>query len=530
VSERAGERDNVYAPPQAEVPPVAGGDMAQKAGRGGLAIAAAKIFFIATGLVQQVVLQRILGLAGYGALGRVQGLASMIYNPLNASNVQALSRVVARASAEEKQAAMRRAYLLHDGAGVALAAVFLVAAPFIAELMRAPYLTRALQIMSAVLLFYGLYTPFVGVINGERRFTVQAGLDVLAATLRTAGLLGGAWLLARRDAGVEGALIGFVASTAIVTVVALPLAGLGRAGEGGVTLREHLAFIGPLVGGQLALNALLQSDFQLLGIFAADAAASAGLVAQTADGGAADTLAGAYRAAQLFCFLPYQLLLSVAFVLFPLLATAHRDQDKGAIAEYVRTGIRVAVVVAGAFVAVNAAIPRALLRLVFGPESSELGGEAMAVMAVGMGFFAIFGIFTSVLTSLKRERISALLTVVALAAVVALCFTLVRGQPFGPGLLLRTAIATGSGLALATLLGALAVHRAAGAVVGLATVARVLAATAAAIAVGRVLPAPGKLMTVGYALVIGLVYVAVLVVTRELGKADLSILKRVARR
>ena len=45
---------------------------------------------------------------------------------------------------------------------------------------------------------------------------------------------------------------------------------------------------------------------------------------------AADALAGAYGVAQLFCFLPYQLLLSVTFVLFPLLASAKRETDEAA--------------------------------------------------------------------------------------------------------------------------------------------------------------------------------------------------------
>jgi stage V sporulation protein B len=326
-------------------------------------------------------------------------------------------------------------------------------------------------------------------------------------------------------AGVMGALYGFVGSTVIITVVAMPLAGLGKAGAGGPSLGEHLKFIAPLFGGQFALNLLFQSDLQLLGRFAADAAVAAGLEEQ-----AADKLAGAYRAAQLFCFLPYQLLLSVTFVLFPLLATAHKDEDKGAIASYVQTGIRLALIVAGAFVAINAGIPRALLRLVFSEESAELGSEAMLIMALGLGSFAIFGIFASVLTSLKQERLSAILTIVALALVVALCFVLVRGQPYGPGILVRTALATGTGLLAATLIGAFLVHRTAGTVVKLITLVRVLGATAVAIGVGRVLPQAGKLLTPAYAIALGLVYVAVLAATGELGKADLQIVKRVVRR
>ncbi len=475
-----------------------------------------------TGLVQQVALTHLLGLKQYGALGRVQSVASILYNPVIATGVQGVSRAIAGAPDAAKLATQRRTLTVHGALIVPLALGFFVAAPWMAEAMAATHLTTGLRIVSAVMLLYGFYTPMVGVVNAEKRFTVQAGLDVLAATLRTLGLLGGAWWLTGRGLGVEGALVGFVGSVTVMTLVTLPLARLGKSGAGAPSWGEHIAFVAPLFGGQLALNLLFQSDFQLLGRFAADAAVAANLRPEDAD-----TLAGAYRNAQLFCFLPYQLLLSVTFVLFPMLATAHRDGDREAVARYVRTGIRLALIVAGMIVSVTAGLPHALLVLVFSRESAALAGDPMFVLALGQGAFAIFGILATVLTSLKRERTSALLTTVALALVGVLCFLFVRGQPYGSGLLLRTAAASGVGLLVATLLTAAQVKRTAGAVVAPKTLLRVLAALAAALGVARVLPPPSKLMTLGYAPLVAAVFLGVLVLTREVGKDDLAIVRRV---
>jgi len=497
-------------------------DDAAAAGRGGVAIAGAKLYFMVAGLAQQIVLKHILGLQAYGALGRVQGLASVVYNPVIATAVQGVSRAVSGAHDDERNPAQRRALSIHAAAAVPLALGFFLAAPSVADLIRAPHLTTALQIVAVVLLFYGLYTPLVGAINGRKRFTWQAGLDVLAATLRTAGLLGGAYYFVKSGQGVEGALAGFAISAGLMALVAVPLAGLGRRGQGGPSVREHLVFIAPLFGGQFALNLLFQSDLQLLGRFAADAAVAAGHAADSAD-----ILAGAYRNAQLFCFLPYQLLLSVTFVLFPLLASAHRDGDHDAMARYVRTGVRLAMILAGAMVSVTAGLPGPLLRLVFGDDSAQLGAQAMTIMALGLGAFAVFGILTTVLTSLKRERMSAALTTAALAAVVALCFVLVRGQPFGGDLLVRTAIATGCGLLLATILAAHQVHKTAGGLVAPLTALRVGVALAVAVAVARLLPPPGKLMTLVYAAAVGLSYAAVLVLSREIGKDDWAMVTKV---
>jgi stage V sporulation protein B len=509
----------------ADEPPVDRGATARQAGRGGLAIAGAKVFFILSGLIQQIALKHILGLQSYGTLGRVQGIASVVYNPVVSASVQGVSRAVAQSPDAERDAATRRVLGIHAAAILPIAVGFFAAAPALARALHAPHLTTPLRIVTGVLFLYGLYTPLVGVLNGRKLFSRQALVDVLFATLRTIGLLGGAWLMVGRGLGVEGSLTGFVGAAVIILVLTIPLAGVGRAGPGGPSVRQHLVFIAPLLAGQFALNLLFQSDLQLLGLFAAEAAEAAGR-----DPALADTLAGAYRNAQLFCFLPYQLLLSVTFVLFPLLASAWRDQDREAVARYVRTGVRLAVVLAGLMVSVTASLPGPLLRLVFGADSAALGAEAMGVLALGLGAFAIFGILATVLTSLKREVVSAVLTIAALALVGGLCTALVRGQPYGADMLLRTAASTSAGLLLATLLAAFFVYRTARAVVPPITVIRVALGLGACMLVARALPSPGKLLTLGYAALLGLIYLVVLVVSRELRRADLDLVTQVLRR
>jgi stage V sporulation protein B len=311
----------------------------------------------------------------------------------------------------------------------------------------------------------------------------------------------------------------------LILLVALPIAGVGRRGRSDLTTRQHLAFLAPLLGGQLALNLLFQCDLTLLGRFAADAAAAKGLAVTEAD-----SLAGAYRNAQLFCFLPYQFLLSVTFVLFPVLATAKRDGDHAAVARYTKTGVRLAILIAGGMVSVTASLPHSLLSLVFGQDSAALGSDAMAVLAVGLGSFAVFGILVTVLTSLGREKLSAALTVVALATVVTLCFVLVRGQSFGAHMLLRSAYATSAGLGLATIMAAIAVKKVAGAVVAPLSLVRTGVAVSCCIAIGRAIGALGRVETLLAAAGLGVVYLLLLVISRELGRKDLELIRRVMRR
>lgn len=500
----------------------AAAEVTRSAGRGGLAVAFAKVYFIVVGLVQQIALPRLLGLDGYGALASVLSIAGITYNPVTTTSIQSVSRAVAQATPETEPGTIRRVFTLHALFAVLLAVGFFAFAPFIARSVGASHVVGPLRILSAVMLLYGLYTPLIGVLNGQRKFVWQASLDVIAGTLRTIGLIVGAFLLGRRNLAVEGAMGGFAVGAVLILTVALLIVGIGKRGPSAITARAHLLFALPVLFGQVLFNLLLQADLTLLRRFASEAALAQGLPAT-----AADPLVGAYRATQLFSFLPYQLLIAVTFILFPMLAKSARDGDREAVARYVRTGVRLALLLAGLMVSVTAGLSDRLLLLVFGPEAAELGGTSLLLLAVGFGGFAIFGVLTTVLNSLKHERESAIVTGVAVTLVVGLCYFRVRGAPFGENLLLYTAEATAAGLFVATLSAAYFVYRAAGAVAPPLSLLRVLVAVAMAVGVGRVLPHAGKMMTPVYAALVGLGYVLILLVTRELAGEDLATIRAV---
>ena len=506
----------------AAAPPPSAAEVTRAAGRDGLAVAFAKVYFIFVGLVQQIVLPRLLGLDGYGALASVLSIAGITYNPVTTTSIQSVSRAVAQATPETEAGTIRRVFTLHALFALLLAGGFFLLAPFIAESVGARHVVGPLRILSVVMLMYGLYTPLIGVLNGQRKFVAQATLDVVAGTLRTVGLISGAFAFARYHLAVEGATIGFAGGASLILTVALFLVGTGKRGASSISVRAHLIFALPVLLGQVLFNLLLQADLTLLRRFASQAALAHGLPAA-----AADPLVGAYRATQLFSFLPYQLLIAVTFILFPMLAGAARDGNREAVARYVRTGVRLALVLAGMMVSVTAGLSERLLYLVFGAEAASLGGSSLQLLAIGFGGFAIFGVLTTVLNSLKHERESVIVTAVAVTLVVALCYWRVRGAPFGEHLLLYTAQATAAGLFVATLSAAFFVYRAAGAVAPPLTLVRVLLGVGVATSLGRLLPHAGKIVTPVYAVLVALVYLLILLVTRELAGADLATLRAV---
>lgn len=499
-------------------------DSAQRAGRGGLVVSGAKLYFIVVGLVQQVALKALLGLDGYGALSSALSAASIAYNPLVTASLQGVSHAVA--TRPDDGDALRRVLAPHAVLALASALGFFMLAPLVGGLTGALHVVPALRLLAVVLLAYGLYAPLVGALNGRARFTSQAALDVLAATLRTLGLLGGAyWLGSAHSAegwsGVEGAALGFALSSALILIVSLMLVRIGKRASSGPGLVEYAHYVLPILLGQVLLNVLFQADQLLLRRFAADAALTVGLSPT-----AADPLVGAYRAAQLFCFLPYQLVIAISVVLFPLLAATARTGPREHVTRYVQSGVRISLLVIGVVVSVTSGLSGPLLRLVFGDDAAGLGRAPMQLLSLGLGAFALLGVLTSVLNSLSAQRQSLAVTALACVLIVLLCFWRVQGQPLGAELLWQTAIATSSALIAATLVAAALVARRAGGFVARSSLLRILGSLCLAIAIGRALPEPSRLLTPLYSALVALAYCLALILLGELTRADARALAR----
>jgi stage V sporulation protein B len=506
--------------------------IAAKAGRGGVAVLGAKVWFILAGFLQQPLLKWAIGLAAYGALsGRVLGAANIVNNVVVAASTQSASRAVAQSKGHEAEA-LRLALRVHVPVAIVLAIAFACAAPLVAWFQHAPHVTVPLAVASAIVLAYGLYAPLVGYLNGRGQFVRQASLDVLFATLRTVGLVGVGVLFVRMGmSGPLGAIIGFAGAAALILLVALRWTGIGKPGAPATipTVKTYLAALLPLALTQFFTNALMQQDTILLGRFLAEGAVASGLTGQVASD-RADEWVGVYRACQLFAFLPYQLLLALTQILFPMLAQAKADGDGAAVERYVRSGARLGAIATGLFVAVIVAMPGTAIRVAYGADVATRGASTLRMLVLAQGLFALLGLANTVLASLGRERIAATITGTAAAFAVALGFALVPGGSFGEPMLQRMAIAVAIALASALFVATIFVRRTAKAFVPVATALRVVVAVAPCVVLGVVVPTVRPVLSPLPAVVATVTYLAMLVITRELRADDLAPIRERLRR
>jgi hypothetical protein len=142
-------------------------------------------------------------------------------------------------------------------------------------------------------------------------------------------------------------------------------------------------------------------------------------------------------------------------------------------------------------------------------------------LSLGQGAFAMLGIGCTVLSSLGRERISAMLTALAAAVAAGVCAIIVPMRGFGDAQLHGTAVSMAVVLALALAACAVIVSRVAGAFVPLATAARACLALAIVVALGTRIPAVSRVLAPVVGIALASAYAAVLVVTGEIRAADL---------
>lgn len=488
--------------------------------RGAAFITLAKVWFLLTGFAQPLFLTRILGDEGYGLYGVVLNVVSILNNVVVAGSIQAMSHAVTRGG----PTALRRGLALHGLLGVILGGGLFVGADFVGGVvLHDPRLPSLLRVGAIIVGNYSVYAALVGALNGQRRFRAQAGLDVTFATARTLLVIGLASV-----AGVRGSISGFAMASAMILAVSvvMNLRDLrGRADEPAASLggfaREYSGFFVPVLLYQLALNLVLQSDLLVLkAVMSRTAGVSAAAV---------NALAGGYKAVQNFAFLPYQLLIAVTFVVFPVVSRATLDEDRETTERFIRGAIRFSALSLGAMLAVLAGIPRGVLLVAYRPPFDE-AWMALRVLSIAQGVFALTVVGTTVILAAGRTRAAiSLMSAMLLAVFVGDIAGIILG---GSGTAVLTGLASGTlfGCVVGLALVAVYVTRRWGGFLAPLTLLRVGACAVLAGAMAARLPVGGKLGTIVQSVAAGAAYFIALIATREVGAAERAMVMRVLAR
>ena len=499
-------------------------DAAAVAGRGALFIGGAKVTFMIAGFLQRWLLARFVGPAEYGAFSVVNGAISTVNNTMVQGTTQAVCKYAAEDDARAGAVAAA-GIRLQMFVGTTVGLLFLLSAPWLAAGLGAPsYYVPWFRLVAAIPFLYGFYAVYVGLANGLRRFATQAAFDVLFSSLKTILLLGGAVAFSKfsssKTAPVTGAFVGFVATAVIVLLVAARVMGRVKA-PAGVTfpIKRLASFMTGVAIYAALVNLALNYDLFWLRRFAG----------ATATAARADAIVGNYEALRNLALLPYQALIVVTFVVFPLVSRVTFEQDRSATLAYVRQTMRIAFVFSAGMGLALGCRPSALLGLLYKPEYLE-GTAALPILATGLCSLALLGVACAIINAAGKPRVAVILVSITLAVGSVCALVMVPDAEVGAPMLRAQALATALGMGAGFLASIAYLIRSFGAAVPLATVGRTVLALAVGTGVAQVMPGTGRLMGFVCVAVAVLAFGATLILARELGPQDRQKLDRLLRR
>ena len=488
-----------------------------------MSIAGAKGYFIVTSYAVQLLLPRIFGEAKeFGLYSATMSGVAILTNVLIVATIQSVSKFVSEDEARA-EVTLRQGIRVQTLVGGVLAVGLFVFAPAIARLLLDDQLTRLLRVASVVVFAYSLYAAVVGSLNGRHWFSKQARLDVTFSTLRTVGILVGAGL----GFGAIGAVAGFATASATILSISLIWIGFGKRGEP-IPLRRWLGFMAPIWTYQICLNGILMIDLQVLKRTATEIAFAGATTGQAAVD-LANQYVAYYRAAQTFAFVPYQLIISMTFIVFPMISKATSIGNREAARSTIQHAMRLSLLLLLLVAAPISGAADSVMRLAY-PAEYLAGAPALSILVFGVAAFALFAVAATAISGAGKPSLAAIIAGVSLLAVVVANRVLVMRAGLGAQTLEAAATGTALGMAVALVLSAWAVHRTFGVFIPLATWIRAALSAGVGYAAAAAVPDHSPAMAL-VALALGFSSAAaVLLVTRELTKDDWHALHRIIRR
>jgi stage V sporulation protein B len=478
-------------------------DIARVAGRGVIYITAAKIWFMVSGYGIHFILPRLVTPEQFGLYQVTISVVSIINAVLITGTHQTVSKYVSQE--EEKADSVKSKALklqLVLGGGIWLS-LFLLA-PAVSAYLNDPRLADYLRLASLITLAYSFYAVLTGYFNGQRRFFIQAGLDIIYSTLKLCLILLLVWL----GYGVAGAIGGFAAASVIILALSAAIAGRGKR-RGEVETKDLLRFQISLLLFTLALNLLQKTDLVLVKALS------------SADAKLASEMAAYYGAAINIANITYQAIFSATSVVFPIVSRATFADDgqaaRSSISKAFRYGLMIMALVATLF----SANSNEVLGLVYPPDY-QASSSALRVVAYGMLFFGLLHILTTIISASGRPTISLMIALVALMMSVALNALLIPRY----GLMGAAIATTASTLSGAFAGGAYLLVRF-GRFIRPLSAMRIVGCASLIYVISVVTASTPRPLVLGKLILLALIYLLGLVLSRELDQADLAAIKKI---
>lgn len=371
--------------------------MKQSLRHGTIYLIAAQISFVLSGYATHIGLGRFLGPADYGVYAVVISLMTMVNLILSTGIPQAVSKYVAHGDGNELHV-KRTAQKMQLFFSLILFILYYSFAGQLATLLNDPGMAPYLRLSSFIVPAYALHALFVGYFNGLKEYGKQSLMVILYSVFKIVFILG----FALTSYALYGAITGFIISSVAVLVLGfyfvhssdkrLPVSDNGHSM---VSAKTILDFATPIVFYSVATNLIMSFDLFFVKAYLTDMDA------------------GIYSAVSTISKVPFYVIAGIYGALFPAISSMSVHNDRSQMTLQIIKSVKYSMLILVPSTLFVVLFSRQVLSFLFSDQYSA-GSTALGVLTIGMGFFGLFSLFTTVINGSGQPRVSMIMSLLVL--------------------------------------------------------------------------------------------------------------------
>lgn len=382
---------------------------------------AAQVVFVASGYVINIGLARLLGPAEYGIYAVIISLMTMVNLILSKGIPQALSKYIAHADGSEEliKSTTVKMQLMFS---VAIFSVYFLLAGIIAELLNDPGLTPFIRISSFIVPGYAMYSILLGYLNGLNEFRRQAIIAIGYSLFKVIFILA----LVIIGYSVMGAIVGFLCAPLAALLVGFYIMHINRIKKGvrygsdgvsflpnpgkflvmknrdtiltdtsGIMVKKIVDFAVPIMFFSFIINLIINIDLFFV------------------KGYLTNYDAGIYSAVSTISKVPFYIIGGLYGAIFPTISNFTANYNREKTCTSISKSLKIFFIAGMMPVLVISAQSDLFISLTYSGEYVK-GAHVLSILILGIGFFSLFSLFTTILNGSGSPRISLLMSILVI--------------------------------------------------------------------------------------------------------------------
>lgn len=371
--------------------------MKQSLRHGTIYLIAAQVSFVLSGYATHIGLGRFLGPADYGIYAVVISLMTMVNLILSTGIPQAVSKYVAHQDGNELHV-KKTAQNMQLTFSLVLFLIYYYFTDQLAIMLNDPGLTPYLRLSSLIVPAYALQALYIGYFNGLKEYGKQSLMVILYSVFKVVFILG----FAVTSYALYGAITGFIISS--VAVFALGFFFVRSTDKKFqsssnkstlISARTILDFATPIIFYSVATNLIMSFDLFFVKAYLTDMDV------------------GIYSAVSTISKVPFYIIAGIYGALFPAISSMSVHNDRSQMTMHIIRSVKYSMLVLVPSTLFVVIFSKQVLSFLFSEQYSA-GSTSLGVLTIGMGFFGLFSLFTTVINGIGQPRVSMFMSLIVL--------------------------------------------------------------------------------------------------------------------